>query len=86
MMVTFPFGTGATMLQKLFPNNEAMVERVIRVLAGLGVLSLAFVGPQTPWGYFGLVLIATGAIGSCPVYTLIGFSTKSSKKNAPGLG
>ncbi len=68
------------MLQKLFPNNEAMVERVIRVVAGLGVLSLAFIGPQTPWGYLGLVPIATGLLGSCPVYTLVGFSTKSSKK------
>jgi hypothetical protein len=64
------------MMQKLFPNNEANVERIIRVVAGLGVLSLAFVGPHTPFGYLGLVLIATGAIGSCPAYTLVGFSTK----------
>ena len=68
------------MLQKLFPNNEAMAERVIRVAAGLGVLSLAFVGPQTPWGYLGILFIATGAIGSCPAYTLFGFSTN--KKTA----
>lgn len=68
------------MLQKVLPNNEAMVERVIRVVAGLAVLSLVFVGPQTPFGWLGLVLIATGAIGSCPVYTLLGLSTNGSTK------
>jgi hypothetical protein len=68
------------MLQKVLPNNEAMVERVIRVVAGLAVLSLVFVGPQTPFGWLGLVLIATGAMGSCPVYTLLGMSTNGSTK------
>jgi hypothetical protein len=68
------------MLQRLFPQNEAKVERVIRMLAGLGVLGLAFVGPQTAWGYLGLVPIVTGAIGSCPLYTLFGFSTCPMKR------
>jgi len=67
------------MLQKLFPNNEAIIERVVRVVAGLAIFSLAFVGPHSPFGYLGLILIATGAIGSCPVYTLFGFSTKRPK-------
>ncbi len=68
------------MLQKLMPNNEAVAERVIRVVAGLGVLSLVFVGPQTPFGWLGLVLVATGAVGTCPVYTLLGVSTNGSTK------
>jgi hypothetical protein len=38
------------------------------------------VGPQTPFGWLGLVLIATGAMGSCPVYTLLGMSTNGSTK------
>jgi hypothetical protein len=72
------------MLQKLMPNNEAVAERVIRVVAGLGVLSLVFVGPQTPFGWLGLVLVATGAVGTCPVYTLLGVSTNgSTKKKLP---
>jgi hypothetical protein len=65
---------------KLFPNNEAMVERVLRVLGGLGILSLYFVGPQTPWALLGIVPLATGLIGSCPLYTAIGFSTNGSAK------
>ncbi len=63
----------------VFPRNEHTVERVIRVVAGLGIVSLAFVGPQTPWAWLGLIPIATGALGSCPLYTLFGFSTCSMK-------
>ena len=60
---------------KLLPTNEHPIERVLRVLVGLGVLALAFVGPKTPWGYLGLVPLATGLLGSCPLYTVFGLST-----------
>jgi hypothetical protein len=60
---------------KLLPVNEHPAERVVRVLVGLGVLSLAFVGPQTPWGYLGIVPVLTGLVGSCPLYTIFGWST-----------
>jgi hypothetical protein len=59
----------------LFPDNEHTVERVIRVVAGMAVLSLLFAGPRTPWALLGLVPLLTGAIGSCPLYTLFGIST-----------
>jgi hypothetical protein len=60
---------------KIFPRNEHTVERGIRVVLGVVVLSLAFVGPQTPWGFIGIIPIVTGFIGSCPLYTVLGFST-----------
>ncbi len=63
------------MLAKLLPANEHPIERVLRVILGIGILSLAFVGPKTPWGYLGIILIVTGLIGSCPLYALFGFST-----------
>jgi hypothetical protein len=63
------------MFEKMFPKNEHPVERLLRVLVGAGILSLAFVGPKTPWGYLGLLPILTGLLGSCPVYTLLGWST-----------
>ncbi len=63
------------MLERIFPNNEHVVERMLRVVIGLAVISLAFVGPQTPWAWFGLVPLATGVLGSCPLYTLFGIST-----------
>lgn len=62
-------------MTSLFPTNEHPVERVLRVILGLGVLSLAFVGPKTAWGYLGLVPLATGLLGTCPLYTLFGWST-----------
>jgi Protein of unknown function (DUF2892) len=62
-------------MTSLLPTNEHPVERALRVILGLGVLSLAFVGPKTPWGYLGLVPLATGLLGSCPLYTLFGWST-----------
>ena len=44
-------------------KNVHTIERVVRVVAGLAILSLVFVGPQTPWGWLGLVPLATGALG-----------------------
>ncbi len=67
------------MLQKIFPNNEHTVERVIRVVLGLAIVSLVFVGPQTPWAWLGLAPVVTGLAGSCPLYTLFGISTCSMK-------
>ena len=55
--------------------TEHPVERVIRVLVGIGLLSLVFVGPKTPWGWVGLAPVLTGATGLCPLYTLLGIST-----------
>lgn len=63
------------MLAKLLPRNEHPVERVIRVVGGLAIVSLAFVGPQSPWAFLGLVPVVTGALGSCPIYTVFGLST-----------
>lgn len=55
--------------------NEGSLDRVIRVLAGAVILSLALVGPHTPWGYVGIVPLLTGLVGFCPLYTLLGINT-----------
>ncbi|RTL02088.1 MAG: DUF2892 domain-containing protein, partial [Neisseriaceae bacterium] len=47
-------------------QNVGSTERIIRIVAGLGILSLTVVGPQTPWGLLGLVPLATGLLGWCP--------------------
>lgn len=65
-------------LSKLLPRNEGTVDRVVRVVLGLGLLSLLAVGPVPGWGLAGLIGIvplATAALGSCPLYTLFGIST-----------
>jgi hypothetical protein len=55
--------------------NIGRTERILRVVVGVGVLSLAFVGPQSPWAYIGILPVLTGAIGWCPPYALFGIST-----------
>lgn len=67
--------TDMSLADKLMVTNEHPVERAARVLVGLGALALVFVGPETKWGLVGLVPLATGALGTCPLYTLFGFST-----------
>jgi membrane-associated protease RseP (regulator of RpoE activity) len=57
------------------PRNEGVVDRVLRVFVGLAVISLVFVGPQTPWAWLGLVPLVTGLVGYCPVYALLGIRT-----------
>ncbi|MCB9931816.1 MAG: DUF2892 domain-containing protein [Planctomycetes bacterium] len=63
-------------------KNEGTIDRVIRVLVGLGVLSLVFVGPKTLWGLLGLVPMLTGLLGRCPLYTLLGIKTCPVTKKA----
>ena len=67
------------MLTKILPANDATIERILRVVIGLGVLSLVFVGPKSNWGLLGIIPLFTGAIGSCPIYTVLGFSTAGKK-------
>jgi hypothetical protein len=56
-------------------KNEGTVDRVLRVIAGLVLLSLVFIGPQSLWGLVGIVPLATGLLGFCPLYKLLGLST-----------
>ncbi len=56
-------------------TNEGTVDRALRVLLGVVLLALVFVGPATPWGLLGLIPLATGLVGFCPLYRLIGLST-----------
>ena len=62
-------------MQDILKPNEHKVERAVRVVLGIVLLSLVFVGPQTMWGLIGLVPLATGLVGMCPLYRLFGFST-----------
>lgn len=56
-------------------QNIHNIERGVRVVAGLAIISLVFIGPQTPWGWLGVIPLATGLIGWCPPYALFGIST-----------
>lgn len=63
-------------------RNVGTIDRAIRAALGLAVLSLVFVGPQSLWGLVGLILLLTAAIGYCPVYHLLGISTRPGARPA----
>ncbi len=56
-------------------TNEGTLDRVLRVGAGLLLIGLAATGTVGAWGYIGVVPLLTGAIGMCPLYTLLGINT-----------
>ena len=60
--------------------NEGPIDRVVRVAAGVALLAVALLGvvaSPLSWiaGAIGLVLVATGGTGFCPLYSLLGVST-----------
>ena len=63
-------------------TNEGGVDRVVRILAGLVLLGLMAMGTIGWWGWLGLVPLATGLIGWCPAYTLLGMNTCPMKNRA----
>jgi len=56
-------------------TNVGTIDRAVRVILGIGLVALVFVGPQTPWGWVGLVPLATAFIGYCPAYQIFGIRT-----------
>jgi hypothetical protein len=55
--------------------NVGGFDRIARIVLGLVLVGLAVSGAVGAWGYIGLVLLATGAIGWCPAYLPFGLST-----------
>jgi hypothetical protein len=64
----------------MFRTNEGFADRLLRILAGLALLALVFFGPQTPFGWIGLVPLITGVVGFCPLYRLLGINTCSVRR------
>ena len=56
-------------------RNIGPADRSIRMVVGLVLLALVFVGPRSAWGYLGLIPLVTALVGSCPLYTLLGIDT-----------
>ena len=56
-------------------KNVGTVDRALRILVGLALIALVFVGPQTPYGWIGVVPLLTGLIRFCPAYSLFGINT-----------
>lgn len=56
-------------------KNIGGIERIIRIVAGLVLIALAATGTVGWWGWLGLVPLATGLMGWCPPYSLLGITT-----------
>lgn len=56
-------------------QNEGTIDRIVRVVLGLGLLSLTVLGPQTWLGLIGIVPLVTGFVGFCPLYSVLGLRT-----------
>lgn len=63
------------MVYRVVPRNENVIDRILRIVVGVGLLAVAFVGPKTPWGYLGILPLLTGVAGFCPGYRLFGISS-----------
>ncbi|MBU1192580.1 MAG: DUF2892 domain-containing protein [Gammaproteobacteria bacterium] len=56
-------------------SNVGSIDRALRIILGLGLISIVFIGPQTPWGWIGVVPLMTALLGWCPAYSLLGIKT-----------
>lgn len=56
-------------------KNVGGVDRALRIVAGLVLISLAATGQIGAWGWLGIIVLATGAFSFCGAYTLFGMST-----------
>ncbi len=64
-------------------RNEGTADRVIRIVAGVVLLGLVFVGPQTAWGWLGVIPLVTGILGWCPAYALFGINSCGLPRGRP---
>jgi Inner membrane protein YgaP-like, transmembrane domain len=60
--------------------NEHVIDRTLRVIAGLVLIGLAASGTVGVWGWIGVVPLLTGLVGFCPGYAIFGMSTCTMKK------
>jgi len=68
-------------------TNVGMIDRVVRVILGVALIAFAlgFIAPGTPYhwiGWIGIVPLATAAVGSCPLYSILGMSSCPTQKRA----
>lgn len=61
-------------------SNVGGIDKILRIVAGVVLLALAIMGIGAPWTFIGIVPLATGLLGWCPAYTLLGMNTCPMKK------
>lgn len=56
-------------------RNVGNIDKILRIALGLALIAMVFVGPQTPWGWIGAILVGTGLVGFCPIYKITGLNS-----------
>ncbi|CDO37041.1 MULTISPECIES: YgaP family membrane protein [Novosphingobium] len=59
----------------MFKTNVGTMDRLGRIVLGIILIALVFVGPKTDWGWVGLVPLMTGLFSTCPLYSMFGIRT-----------
>lgn len=55
--------------------NVGGIDRILRIVIGLALIALTVTGTIGAWGWIGVVPVLTAALGFCPLYTVLGFSS-----------
>lgn len=63
------------LLESIMKKNIGTLDATIRIILGIIILSLIFVGPKSLWGLIGLVPLLTGIFRYCPLYPIVGINT-----------
>jgi hypothetical protein len=62
-------------------KNVGGIDKTLRIIVGLVLIALVFVGPKTSWGWIGLIPLLTGIFNLCPLYLPLKISTAKEKKS-----
>ena len=60
-------------------QNVGSIDKILRIVVGLVLIALVFIGPKTPWGWIGIIVLVTGLFNFCPAY--IPLNSIRKKKN-----
>lgn len=55
--------------------NVGNIDRILRIVAGIALIALAYTNTVGMWGYIGVVPLLTGLFKFCPAYTMLGVNT-----------
>lgn len=61
-------------------SNVGGIDKILRIVVGAGLIGATVAGVLPVWGYIGIIPLATGLMGWCPLYPLLGLSTCPTKK------
>lgn len=56
--------------------NVGGIDKILRVILGVALIAAAATGALPMWGYIGIVPLVTGLVNFCPLYTVLGFSSR----------